>query len=352
MIPDRRTPILPHAEQPVSPPSYRKLVIRELTGVFRSSTAIVAQPGAEPGAGEVLIRNLWAGCNGVFDQNLCRNGIRYLDIKPPFDLGVESVGEIVALGAGVVDFAVGDPVATTRLGSGYREYQVAPAARVIPVRAATPEILTLIPTGVSAMVALERIADLRSGETIAVSAAAGGLGHIVVQLAKRAGNHVIGLTGSAAKVALLEGLGVDRVINYRAENLREVLAREYPKGLDIAYDTVGGEIFDAFVDHLAQRGRLIVSGHTSDFDKPVENVPHPRVYHKLYWKSASIRGFQNPAFSEFFADAARRILDLYYAGGLRVLVDPRPFVGLEAVADAVEYLLAGQNAGKVVIRLG
>jgi NADPH-dependent curcumin reductase CurA len=81
-------------------------------------------------------------------------------------------------------------------------------------------------------------------------------------------------------------------------------------------------------------------------------VPQPRAYRKLYWKSASIRGFQNQAFPEFFTEAAGRILDLYYRGRLRALVDPTPFVGLGQVADAVEHLLAGRNAGKVVVRLG
>lgn len=89
----------------------------------------------------------------------------------------------------------------------------------------------------------------------------------------------------------------------------------------IAYDSVGGQIFDAFLDNLAMRGRLVISGHTSDFDKPVENVPQPRAYHKLYWKSASVRAFQNQAFPEYFDDIARRILELYYAGRLKVLVD-------------------------------
>ena len=192
---------------------------------------------------------------------------------------------------------------------------------------------------------------MRGGETVIVSAAAGGLGHIVVQIAKLAGCHVIGLTGSDDKIALLRQLGVDRPVNYRRENLREVLTREYPRGVDIAYDSVGGEIFDTFVDHVAMRGRVIISGHTSDFDKPVEDVPHPRMYRKLYWKSASVRGFQNQAFSEFFAEAAERILDLYYRGRLQVLVDPTPFNGLESTADAVEHLLAGRNSGKVVVKI-
>ena len=96
----------------------------------------------------------------------------------------------------------------------------------------------------------------------------------------------------------------------------------------------------------------MISGHTSDFDQAIENVAQPRIYRKLYWKSASVRGFQNQAFPEFFDDAARRILQLYYSGRLRALVDPTPFVGLESTADAVEHLLSGRNRGKVAVRIG
>ena len=336
---------------PILPSRFRKIIIDRLTGDFRSATRVVEQEWVDPGPGEVAIRNRYAGCNAVFDKNLCRNKIRYVDVVPPYDMGIEAVGEIVAVGAGVTGFAAGDAVATTKLGTGYREYQVAETSRVIKVRAAVPEILTLIPTGISGMVGLERVGELRGGETVAVSAAAGGLGHIVVQIAKLAGCHVIGLTGSAQKVALLQSLGVDRVVNYRQEVLREVLTREYPRGIDIAYDSAGGEIFDAFLDHLATRGRLVISGHTSDFDQPIEDLLQPRIYRKLYWKSASVRGFQNQAFREYFDDAARRILDLYYDGRLRVLVDPTPFVGLEHAADAVEHLLSGRNSGKVVVQI-
>ncbi|MFO1457062.1 MAG: zinc-binding dehydrogenase [Steroidobacteraceae bacterium] len=334
------------------PDHFSKLVIHQLTGDFRSSTSVTTQAWVDPGPGEVVVRNRWAGCNAIFDKNLCRNSIRYVDVKPPYDMGIEAVGEIVKLGPGVTGWALGDAVATTRLGSGYREYQVADTSRLVRVREASPEILTLVPTGISGMVGLERIGEMRGGETIAVSAAAGGLGHIVVQIAKLAGAHVIGLTGRDDKAELLRSLGVDRVVNYRSEDLRKVLAEEYPRGLDIAYDSVGGEIFDAFLDNLAMRGRLIISGHTSDFDKPAEDVLQPRIYRKLYWKSASVRAFQNQAFREYFDDTARRILELYYAGRLKVLVDPTPFDGLESVADASEYILAGRNTGKVVIRIG
>jgi hypothetical protein len=333
------------------PAPYRKLVIDTLAGDFRASTRIVSTPWLEPAADEVVVRNEYAGCNAIFDTNLCRNGIRYVDVAPPFDLGIEATGRIVAVGAGVAGYAVGDAVATVKLGSGYREYQVTPVARLVKVPEPSPHILTLIPTGVSAYVGLHHIAEMKSGETVAISAAAGGIGHILVQLAKLAGNRVIGVTSTSAKREFLLGLGCDRVIAYREENLAATLASVAPSGLDIAYDTVGGEVFDTFLDRLAHRGRLIVSGHTSDFDKPIENAAQPRVYRKLYWKSASIRAFQNQAFPEHQAAATAQMLEWYYAGKIRPQVDQTPFHGLEAVADAVEFMLAGRNRGKVTVRL-
>lgn len=333
------------------PSDYRKVIIHQITGDFRTSTRVVKEAWRAPQAGEVVIRNEFAGVNAILDKNLCRNSVRYLKVTPPFDMGIESVGRIVAVGPGVTHLREGDAVAASRLGSGYRDFQIAAASKVISVRDPTAETLALIPTGISAMVGLERIGEVRDGETVAVSAAAGGLGHFVVQFAKLRGCHVIGITGSDDKVTLLRKLGVDRPINYRRENVREVLEREYPKGIDVAYDSVGGEIFDTFVDHVAFRGRVIVSGHTSDFDKEVELVPQARAYRKLYWKSASIRGFQNQAFPEYFDETAARLLQLFHDGTLQVLIDPTPFVGLDRVADAVEHLLAGRNTGKVVVRL-
>lgn len=333
------------------PLRYKKIVIHKLTGSFRTSTDLVWDNWRDPNYGEVIIRNRFAGCNAIFDTNLCRNGIRYVNVHPPFDMGIESVGEIIAIGEGVTHLRVGEPVATTKLGSGYREYQIAPASRVIKIREAIPSILSLIPTGVSAMVGLERIGEMRGGETLAISAAAGGIGHIAVQLAKLVGCHVVGITGDENKIALLRTLGVDRPINYRRENLSQVLATEYTRGLDIAYDTVGGEIFDALLDNLAQRGRLVISGHTSDFDKALESLAQPRIYRKLYWKSASVRGFQNQSFPEFFDEAVHRILSLFYRGEIKPIIDAQSFVGLSQAADAVEHILAGGNQGKVVIQI-
>ncbi|MDX2143479.1 MAG: zinc-binding dehydrogenase [Rhodospirillaceae bacterium] len=333
------------------PKTYRKFILTKFGDDFRDCTAIVDTPWQDPEENEVVVRNIYAGVNGVYDYNMMRNAVSYIKFDVPTDLGIEVVGRVAAVGRNVKSVKEGDAVATWKVGSGYRDYQVAHIDRVYPIREPSPEILTLIPTGVSGLVGLERVGEMGTGQTIAVSAAAGGLGHIVVQVAKRAGNHVIGLAGSDEKCALIKQLGCDRPINYNAEDVDAVLKAEYPQGLDIAYDSVGGRTFDTFLDHLAIRGRLVISGYTSEVGKPLQMVTAPRPWTKLYFKSASIRGFINPHFQEFWPEAAHRLLGLYYAGALTVLVDPTPFVGLEAVPDAVAFLMAGRNRGKIVVKL-
>ncbi|MBT5239449.1 MAG: zinc-binding dehydrogenase [Rhodospirillaceae bacterium] len=329
----------------------RKLIMTQYGEDFAACTAIVDAEIGEPGPGEVLIRNVYAGVNGVYDLNMVRDAVSYISYTPPTDLGIEVVGRIEKLGPDVSDFAVGDSIATWKVGFGYRDYQVAETSRLYKVPAASPEISCLMPTGISGMVGIEQVGEMTTGETIAISAAAGGLGHIIVQVAKKAGNHVIGICGSDDKAARLTEIGCDRTINYRDEDVDEVLKREYPKGIDIAYDSVGGVIFDAFVNNLAVKGRLVISGYTSEVGKPWEQVTSPRIYQKLYFRSASVRAFINPHFEEFHPDAARRLIGMYQRDEIEVFVDPVEFIGLEDVPGAVEHLLSGKNLGKVVVKL-
>ena len=318
---------------------------------FAACTKIADAEIGKPGFGEVLIRNVYAGVNGVYDLNMIRDEVSYISYTPPTDLGIEVVGRIEKLGPGVRDFAVGDAVATWQVGTGYRDFQVANVKRLYKVPSTSPEILCLMPTGISGMVGIEQVGGLRSGETVAVSAAAGGLGHIIVQVAKKAGNHVIGICGSDDKVERLHEIGCDRPINYKLEDVSNVLKAEYPKGVNIAYDSVGGAIYDAFVDNLAVRGRLVISGYTSEVGKTWELVTGPRLYAKLYFRSASVRAFINPHFEEHHPHAAERLLGLYERGDLTVFVDQTLFIGLESVHEAVDYLLSGKNLGKVVVKL-
>jgi NADPH-dependent curcumin reductase CurA len=330
--------------------TYKKLIAKQFSTNFRSAIAIEELPIPSPNVDEVLIRNKFAGINAGFDTLLCQGKVPYTNLTPPFDLGVEAVGEVVAIGQDVHTLQVGDAVATILRGGGYREYQTISANLATKIRSAIPEILTLMPTGISALVALEKVGEMKSGEVVLVTAAAGGTGHIAVQLAKLAGNHVIGVCGSEAKAALLQKLGCDRIINYRHETLDTVLQHEYPNGIHLVFDCIGRKVFDTCVDHLAIRGRLVVIGFISEYTSDFECVTQPRIYQKLFWKAASVRGFLMPHFSEYAAEGRDRLLNLFYTDKLKVAVDPTMFQGIESIPDAVEYLLSGKNCGKVVVK--
>ena len=330
--------------------NYRKLIAKQLNQDFKSAVEIVEISISKPAANELLIKNKFAGVNGGFDTLLCRGDIPYVNLIPPFDLGVEAIGKVVAIGENVKDFQIGDAVITTAHGGGYREYQVVDANLVVKVREATPEVLTLIPTGVSALVALEQVGEMKSNEVVLVTAAAGGTGHIAVQLAKLAGNHVIGTCSSESKAKLLRELGCDRIINYRTENLNQVLKQEYPNGINLIFECVGKAVFDTCVENLAVRGRLVVVGFISEYANDVEQITQPRFYHQLFWKAASVRSFLMSHYKEHIAEARDRLLNLFYTDKLKVAVDPTQFQGIESIPDAVEHLLSGDNCGKVVTR--
>ncbi|WP_375468327.1 zinc-binding dehydrogenase [uncultured Nostoc sp.] len=330
--------------------TYRKLIAKQLNQDFKSAVEIVEISISKPAANELLIKNKFAGVNGGFDTLLCRGDVPYVNLIPPFDLGVEAVGKVVAMGENVKDFQIGDAVITTARGGGYREYQVVDANLAVKVREATSEVLTLIPTGVSALVALEQVGEMKSNEVVLVTAAAGGTGHIAVQLAKLAGNHVIGTCSSESKAKLLRELGCDRIINYRTENLNQVLKQEYPNGINLIFECVGKTVFDTCVENLAVRGRLVVVGFISEYAKDLEQITQPRIYHQLFWKAASVKGFLMPHYKEHMAEARDRLLNLFYSRKLKVAIDPTQFNSIESIPAAVEYLLSGKNCGKVVVR--
>ena len=334
----------------MSSDTYKKLIAKKFSPDFTSAIDIIEDKIPEPTSKQILIRNKFAGVNAGFDTLLCKGEIPYFTDTPPIDLGVEAVGEVVAVGAQVTDIVVGDAVVTTQRGGGYREYQVIDANLGFKVPEASPEILTLMPTGVSALVALEQVGEMASQEVVMVTAAGGGTGHIAVQLAKLAGNHVIGTCGSEAKYQLLKELGCDRIINYRLENVAQVLKQEYPQGVNLVFECIGKQMFDTCLDNLAVRGRLVIVGFISEYGKNLEQVSQPRIYNKLFWKAASVRGFLMPLYKEYIPAARDRLLEMLYSGKLRVAIDPTEFQGIESIPAAVNYLLSGHNCGKVVIK--
>ncbi len=330
-------------------PTYRKLVATQRTTDFREAADGVEEEIPQPGPDEVLVRNKYAGVNAT-DVNITAG--RYdPSAEPPFPLGAEATGYVEAVGEQVQRLSEGDAVATNTLGGGYREYQCVAARNCLNVPQPTPEALSIVVSGLTASIALNEVGGMTSDETVLVTAAAGGTGQYAVQLAKREGNHVIGTCSTPEKVELLHTLGCDRPINYREEDVGAVLSEEYPDGIDLVYEGVGGELFDTCVQALAVQGRLLAIGYVSEYVDGPERVHQPRIYTQLLPKSASIRGFFLPHFTEHFGAHIRHLLELQHREELYIAIDDRSFRGLDSIPDAVEYLHSGQSRGKVVVQL-
>ncbi len=330
------------------PARYRKLVVRKPGPEFAAATAIVEVAMPEPGPGQVLVRNHYAGVNAS-DPVFASGGYGQADL--PFDVGLESSGEIVAVGAGVTALKVGDHVLVSGFGGGYAEYRVAAAEHVVPVPRASAEITSVFIAGLTASVGLSVVGEMGAGETVLVTAAAGGVGSYAVQLARMAGNRVIGTCGDERKLAQLQSLGCERVINYRQEDVAAVLAAEYPGGVDLVFENVGRRMFDIALEHLACKGRLVCVGAVSEYAAGLgwERVEGVRIYQRLLATSASVRGFYLPHFAEHYAAHLELMLGQMAQGRLRAQIDPTRFSGIDAVVDAVAHLQSGRNLGKVVV---
>ncbi|KAH9620847.1 hypothetical protein KSS87_011829 [Heliosperma pusillum] len=339
------------------PLTFKKIAVDSLNHNFRAATRILCAPLTQPiNSNHVLVKILYAGVNAS-DVNFSSG--RYFSGKDgdiarnlPFDAGFEAVGIIAAVGDAVSDLKVGSAAAVMTYGS-YAEFMIVPSKFILPVARPEPEVVAMLTSGLTASIALEQAAQMGSGKTVMITAAAGGTGQFAVQLAKLGGNKVIATCGGKDKAMFLKSLGVDRVINYRDEDIKTVLKKEFPKGVDIIYESVGGQMFDMCLNALAIFGRLVVIGMISQYQGEHGWKPsnYPGICEKLLAKSQTVAGFFLPQYSHLWRQHLDKLYYAYSSGMLKVTVDPKKFVGLDSVADAVEYLHSGNSIGKVVVSI-
>lgn len=331
----------------------KQYVINSFSTELTEATSIIESEITKPKATEVLIKHKYVGINALYDRELYRGAVPYIDVKFPYVFGVEAVGEIMEVGSEVTRFKIGDAVGTVKVGTAYQEYQTINSEDVIAFPEATKEYLTISPTGVSAHLALTEVAQLQNNETVVISAAAGGLGHILVQLCKMQGCHVVAICGGEAKAKMLTDLGCcDRIIDYRSESVAEVLSAEYKDKINVAIDSVGRHMFDAFLDSLAPKGRLVVVGLASELsDSSFEKINRARVYEGMYWKGTSVRCFMNHLYKDKHDASRQHLFKLYQDGKLKIKVDENNFEGIASIQEASQYLLAGKSCGKVIVSL-
>uniref|UniRef100_K3WRT0 Enoyl reductase (ER) domain-containing protein n=1 Tax=Globisporangium ultimum (strain ATCC 200006 / CBS 805.95 / DAOM BR144) TaxID=431595 RepID=K3WRT0_GLOUD len=331
-------------------PSFRKLQVHSFSSDFRGATQIVEEPELPtPRAGHVVVQNHYVGINAT-DVNVTNGG--YGNTTLPFGCGLEAVGVVALVAEDVTDVSVGDAVAYRSLGA-FAEYTEVEATKLIKTPGVSPVYVPLTVCGVSAITALEKVGQLGTNETVLVTAAAGGTGQFVVQLAKLAGNHVIGTCSSDDKVEYLKSLGVDRVINYTKEDIGTVLKTEYPNGVNLVFESVGGDGYKTILDNIAVHGRILIFGSVASYKGA--KLENPLLFHEvgryIQRRSVSIRGFFMPNFAEFGPEYITKLVKLIDEGKIKAGIDPTEFKGLEGIADAIDRLYAKQNIGKMIVKL-
>lgn len=307
-------------------------------------------PDPTPGAGEVLIAVAAAGVNYA-DLAVRQFGGHPGGPPPPPPLtpGFEVAGTIAAVGAGVAGLAVGDRVGAVLDAGGYAEYAVAEAAKIMPIPDGVDfaTATAFLIQGPTAHGVLHDAVRLRAGESVLVEAAAGGVGHLAVQLAKLAGAQpVLGAAGSAEKRELARQLGADRAIDYTPQDwAAEVREATGGRGVDVVLEAVGGPVGAVAVECLAPLGRLVIFGAASGQPAP---LPNPMA---LNMKGLTVSGFGGPWIRPGRAAAAREELFAHLrAGRLRVVLGPS--FPLAEAAAAHRAVGSRQTVGKVVLLTG
>jgi len=204
-------------------------------------------------------------------------------------------------------------------------------------------------TGLTAYFGLLEVGRPKEGETVLVSAAAGGVGSIVGQIAKLRGCRAIGLTGSDEKCAwLTDELGYDAAINYKTSNLRLALEEACPEGINVFFDSVGGAILNTVLTRLNYHGRVVVCGAISQINEP-ELLPGPSNYLQLLAKSARMEGFTTLDFARRY-DEARSDLAQWIGGG-KIRYRDDIVEGLDEAPSHLLRLFSGEHRGKLMVKL-
>jgi len=301
----------------------------------------VARPS--PGPGQALVRLHAVGVN--FIDIYQRTGLNPLPL--PATLGSEGAGVVEAIGPDVADVAPGDRVAYSNVLGSYAEFVVAPAWRLVPIPAACdfPQAAAAMLQGMTAHYLTHTTYPLRPGEWALIHAAAGGVGALLVQMAKRRGARVIATVSTEEKAAVAREAGADVCVIYSREDFAQaVKGITEGTGVQVVYDSVGRDTFDRGLDCLAVRGMMVLYGQASGPVAPVD----PRVLNargSLFLTRPSLHHYTRTR-AELLARAGD-VLQWVQDGTLRLRID-RTY----ALADAAEAHrhLEGRTAlGKILL---
>lgn len=303
--------------------------------------ALVEVQVPDAGDGQVMVENLYMSVDPAMRPRLTAGQ----------DLGVAMMGG--ALGRVVQskhpDFAVGDLVSHR---NGFRERFVSDGKGLTrlapdPDLPLTVHMHALGMTGFTAYGGLLHIGQLKEGEQVFVSTAAGAVGSVAAQIAKIKGCYVVGSTGAADKAAWLKDeVGLDAVINYKETPIRQALEAATPKGLDVYFDNVGGDHLEAALRRMNTLGRIPVCGFISGYNSGHSSVSN---LSNIIYSRVTLRGFVGTDFMHLYGDFQRDMAGWLKSG--QVKFQETILDGIENAPSALIGLMQGRNAGKMLVRL-
>jgi NADPH-dependent curcumin reductase CurA len=328
-----------------------RLAARPVGTPKRSDWNYVEEPVRDPGPGEVVVKALYISLDPAM-RGWMNEGRSYI---PPV-----GIGEVMrAGGAGRViasnnpGFAVGDHV-TGMLGA--QEYALIGTEAAKNLTKVDPKLVPLPVyvgalgvTGLTAYFGLLEVGQPKAGDTVVVSGAAGATGMVAGQIAKIKGCHVIGIAGGQEKCSyVVKELGFDTCIDYKSENVLEALRKHCPKGVNVYFDNVGGEILDAALAVLARGARVVICGAISQYNS-TSGVRGPANYMSLLVNSARMEGFVVFNYLPRYGEAAREMAGWMMQGKLKSREDI--VEGFQTFPDTLLKLFRGENTGKLMIKV-
>ncbi len=325
-----------------------KLIARPVGLPKRGDFEFSSAPAPEPGPGQVLVKAQYISLDPAM-RGWMNEGKSYI---PPVALGevmrAGTAGKVVA--SNQPGFAVGDYV--TGWG-GVQDYALSDGkdlVKVSPKVAPLPVFLgTLGMPGMTAYFGLLEVGQLKEGDTVVVSGAAGAVGSVVGQVARIKGCRAVGIAGGADKCRyLVEELHFDGAIDYKAEDVKEGLRRHCPKGVDVYFDNVGGDVLDAVLTRLARNARIVICGAISQYNNTTP-VKGPANYLSLLVNRASMKGMVVFDYADRYAVAGREMAGWIAGGKLKTREDI--VEGLETFPETLLKLFKGENVGKLLIKV-
>ena len=298
---------------------------------------------ADPGEGQVRITVEAAGVN--FIDTYHRTGLYPLNL--PLTLGLEGAGIVNAVGAGVSDLTEGDRVAWKSVEGSYAEQVVAAAAEVvkIPSDVATKTAAAVMLQGLTSHYLVNSTYPIREGDTCLVHAAAGGVGLLLVQMAKMRGARVIGTTSTEEKAALARGAGADDIVLYTERDFEaEVLRLTDGQGVEVVYDSVAQATWEKSINCLKPRGYMVFFGNASGPVPPIDPLLLSQKG-SIYLTRPTLNSYTQTR--EEYLQRTSEVMGWIQDGSLDVRIgEEHP---LENTAEAHKRLEGRQTTGKVLL---